>query len=138
MDEGTKLFTDKHGNEYTQMIDPYTLRTEIPYAYAKPIKVEDLKAEFPDMTLGEAISFHEYDSKGEVYLVGLLRDNCPFCVPIPLDRIRQQTQSAYEKIKNGRKRQYEKVSTKVDQHLAGTVDGSVCVSGNCRSVRMGK
>lgn len=101
MDEGTKLFTDKHGNEYTQMIDPYTLRTEIPYAYAKPIKVEDLKAEFPDMTLGEAISFHEYDSKGEVYLVGLLRDNCPFCVPIPLDRIRQQTQSAYEKIKNG-------------------------------------
>ena len=101
MDEGTKLFTDKHGNEYTQMIDPYTLRTEIPYAYAKPIKVEDLKADFPDMTLGEAISFHEYDSKGEVYLVGLLRDNCPFCVPIPLDRIRQQTQSAYEKIKNG-------------------------------------
>ena len=101
LDEESKLFIDKHGNEYCQMVDPHSLKSEIPYAYAKPIKVEDLKAEFPEMTLGEAISFHEYDSKGEVYLVGLLRDNCPFCVPIPLDRIRQQTQLAYEKIKNG-------------------------------------
>ena len=41
LDEETKLFIDKHGNEYTQMIDPGTLRTEIPYGYAKLIKLED-------------------------------------------------------------------------------------------------
>ena len=47
-DEETKLFIDKHGNTYTQMVDPNTLRTELPYAYAKPIKVEDLKADKVD------------------------------------------------------------------------------------------
>ena len=101
LDEETKLFIDKHGNTYTQMVDPNTLRTELPYAYAKPIKVEDLKAEFPEMTLGEAISFHEYDTRGEAFLVGLLKNDCPFCVPIPLDKIRQQTQAAYDRIQSG-------------------------------------
>lgn len=101
LDEETKYFIDKHGNEYPQMLDPYALRSEIPYAYSKPIKIEDLKAEFPEMTLGEAISFHEYDSKSEVDLVGILSGNQPFICPIPLDRIRQQTQAAFEKIKAG-------------------------------------
>lgn len=101
LDEESKIFIDKHGNEYAPVIDPSTLRTEIPYAYYKPIKVEDLKAEFPELTLGEAISYHEYDSKGEALLVGLLQNNCPFCVPIPLDKIRQQTQAAYDKIQSG-------------------------------------
>ena len=101
LDEETKYFIDKHGNQYPQMLDTYALRSEIPYAYSKPIKVEDLKAEFPEMTLGEAISFHEYDSKSEVDLVGILSGNQPFICPIPLDRIRQQTQAAFERIKAG-------------------------------------
>lgn len=101
LDEETKFFIDKHGNQYPQMLDTYALRSEIPYAYSKPIKIEDLKAEFPEMTLGEAISFHEYDSKSEVDLVGILSGNQPFICPIPLDRIRQQTQAAFERIKAG-------------------------------------
>ena len=101
LDEETKYFIDKHGNQYPQMLDTYALRSEIPYAYSKPIKVEDLKAEFPEMTLGEAITFHEYDSKSEVDLVGILSGNQPFICPIPLDRIRQQTQAAFERIKAG-------------------------------------
>lgn len=101
LDEESKIFIDKHGNQYAPVIDPSTLRTEFPYAYAKPIKLEDLKAEFPDFSIGEAISYHEYDSKGEALLVGLLQNDCPFCVPIPLDKIRQQTQAAYDKIQNG-------------------------------------
>ncbi len=101
LDEVSKIFIDNHGNEYAPLVDPLTLRTEIPYGYINLIKLEDLKAEFPEMTLTEAISYHEYDSKGEIFLVGLLKNDCPFCVPIPLDRIRQQTQQAYNKIQNG-------------------------------------
>ena len=100
-DEESKIFTDKHSNEYAPIIDPITLRTEIPYGYAKLIKLEDLKAEYPDLTIAEALSYYEYDSRGEAYLVGLLRNECPFCVPIPIDKIRKQTEEAYERIQNG-------------------------------------
>ena len=64
LDEETKYFIDKHGNEYPQMLDTYALRSEIPFAYSKPIKIEDLKAEYDEIAEASERAFGKDKIKG--------------------------------------------------------------------------
>ena len=79
------VFRDRYGNEYSPMLSPDLMSTEVPYAYHNVVElstVYDIVG--GDISLQKAISRYEEMCKEIVYFVGRTGENIPYWYSINL------------------------------------------------------
>ena len=81
IDEETKIFKDRNGNEFCPMLDNSLLMSEIPYAYTNIIELSKIREEMGDSaSLAEALGEYEYRCRQAIYIVGRTEDRELFYV----------------------------------------------------------
>ena len=91
LDETTNIFTDTHGNEYTTIVDPSLLRSELPTGFFNAVDLSEVPSKMPDgkkLSLGDYIKEFEKQARNTVYLVMLIDGQIPFLMPIEISQIK--------------------------------------------------
>ncbi len=93
IDEKTKIFKDKVGNEYCSIEDMDLLFSEIPFAYANVARLQEIKGEHFNQE--EAIIYYEEQCKNFFFYVSL-NNNKPFYLAFNTNQLKQSVQEIDE------------------------------------------
>lgn len=101
IDDKTKIFRDKNGKEYLDMLNSGLQSSEVSKAYYNPIPIESIKQRMKTASTQEAISEYDFRHSNYVYYVSKTEESGVFCVPINLaeykDKIRRSVEEFNKK-----------------------------------------
>ncbi len=96
IDLATNIFTDQYSNCYGPMMDPTLMSSELTKAYANMIDMAslDLVVEGTE-SVQEKLMEYEDRCKDIIYYVSKLDDGIPFCIPLTISQLAEQTKNSY-------------------------------------------
>ena len=95
LDEETKIFKDRNGNEYLSLLDKTLMMSEVTDAYYGAIEMSKIREATGDDSLREAISNYTHGSQRYIYYVSTLGDGIPFVIPIELEQLKEELYDAF-------------------------------------------
>ncbi len=142
IDEKTGIFTDRYGNEYAPMANKEMLFSEIPYAYNNIQELASMKESLgKDASLTQAIAEYEFICKKIVFLVGVTEEKEVYCMPLNLDKIRNEVADIKSELSNDNnserksdeqrekeEEEEEQADARINQLIADVVNGKYSIN----------
>lgn len=88
LDEETKIFRDRNGNEYLSLLDKSLMISELNEAHYGTVSLKQLKEITGISSLQESISNYLYGSRRHIFFVSKLQAGNAFVMPISLDDLK--------------------------------------------------
>ena len=97
-DEKTGIFKDKNGTEYLSIVEPCLFMSEITNGFSNIVEMDSLPKRMNEKSMHGAISTYNYYCSRHVYFVSKTEDNKIFCIPIDLDKMRDNLNITMQEI----------------------------------------
>ena len=98
-DDELKIFTDRNGNEYMPITDPFALQSEVSVGFANLQELNKLPEIVKEENMKDAISEYDCYNSRFIFYVSNTSDGEIFCVPIDYVKIKDDLEKELDKLR---------------------------------------